>query len=170
LFLTIILGIEDGVEVLRAISGDIQELVLGKTIYQIEEKQTIERRQDFRVVDELKQYYFATPWLALNEKNYETYLQSSPKDKVMLLHQILVGNLLSISKSLAYVVLDRIQVRTNVKPIKTRSKGIPLVGFTGEFRTNFIIPEFLGLGRSVSRGFGVVVKGRLEIPHCNNMH
>lgn len=161
----IIMGIEEGVEVLREISGDIKELVLGKTIYQIEEKQTIERKQDFKVVGELKQYYFATPWLALNEKNYGTYLRTNPKDRVKLLHHILIGNILSISKSLGYVVLDRVKVRTNVRPIKVRSKGISLVGFTGEFQANFMIPEYLGLGRSVSRGFGAVVGIKLKIAH-----
>ncbi|MHC1583240.1 MAG: CRISPR-associated endonuclease Cas6 [Methanosarcinales archaeon] len=153
----IILGIEEGVEVLRETSGDLEELVLGKTVYQIEEKQTIERKQEFKVAGELKQYCFATPWLALNEKNYKTYLQTGTGDRVNLLHHILVGNLLSISKSMGYVVLEKVKVRTNVRPVKVRSKGIPLLGFTGEFQANFLIPEYLGLGRSVSRGFGVVV-------------
>jgi hypothetical protein len=40
------------------------------------------------------------------------------KNKVKLLHQILAGNLLSISKSLGYVVLSQIKVRTKVSPLK----------------------------------------------------
>ncbi|MBU4492692.1 MAG: CRISPR-associated endonuclease Cas6, partial [Euryarchaeota archaeon] len=34
-------------------------------------------------------------------------------------------------------------------------KGIPLIGFNGEFQINFMIPEYFGIGKSVSRGFGV---------------
>ena len=37
-------------------------------------------------------------------------------------------------------------------------KGQKMLGFTGTFKTNFIIPDHLGLGKSVSRGFGVVKK------------
>lgn len=31
-----------------------------------------------------------------------------------------------------------------------------MIGFTGEFLVNFDIPDLLGLGKSVSRGFGAV--------------
>jgi hypothetical protein len=34
--------------------------------------------------------------------------------------------------------------------------------FTGDFTTNFLIPEFLGLGKQSARGFGVVRKKRGE--------
>ena len=40
--------------------------------------------------------------------------------------------------------------------IRDRYKGIPVMGFTGEFRVNFKIPDFFGLGKGVSQGFGVV--------------
>jgi len=32
-----------------------------------------------------------------------------------------------------------------------------MLGITGEFMANFAIPDYLGLGKSVSRGFGAVV-------------
>jgi CRISPR/Cas system CSM-associated protein Csm3 (group 7 of RAMP superfamily) len=31
-----------------------------------------------------------------------------------------------------------------------------MIGFTGEFLVNFDIPDLLGLGKSVSRGYGAV--------------
>ncbi len=35
-----------------------------------------------------------------------------------------------------------------------------MIGFTGTFTftTNFLIPDYLGIGKSVSRGFGTVKK------------
>jgi len=42
------------------------------------------------------------------------------------------------------------------EPAKVLSKGVPMVGFTGAFSVNFEIPNLLGLGKSVSRGFGTV--------------
>lgn len=157
----VILGIEEGAEVLKDISWDIEELVLGKMIYEIEERQIIEKTQEFGCINKLGQYMFVVPWIALNKKNYDFYLQSNPKNRIKLLHQILAGNILSVSKSLGYVVLDQIKVKTKLSPVKVYSKGIPLIGFEGEFQANFMIPDYLGIGRSVSRGFGVARKCNL---------
>ncbi|MCX6699434.1 MAG: CRISPR-associated endonuclease Cas6 [Methanomicrobiales archaeon] len=38
--------------------------------------------------------------------------------------------------------------------IKDQIGDVRGMTFTGTFHTNFIIPDFLGLGKSVSRGFG----------------
>ena len=130
----------------------------GKNSYQYPKVQykIIEKSQEFGCSDSFMQYKFIVPWIALNEINYDSYIKFDPKNKVNLLHQILAGNLLSISKSLGYVVLNQIKVRTKLSPIKVYSKGIPLIGFKGDFQINFMIPEYLGIGKSVSRGFGVV--------------
>jgi len=151
-----LLGIEEGAETLKEIYGEIDHLFLGKNTYKVMEKHTFEKEQKFGLTEELQQYRFLTPWLALNEKNYEKYKKSNKGNKIMLLHKILIGNLLSVSKSVEYVVLNEIKVKTNVEPVKTVSKAIPLIGFTGEFIVNFNIPSLLGIGKSVSRGFGTV--------------
>ena len=151
-----ILGIEEGAETLKEIYGEIDHLVLGRNKYSVIEKQTFEKEQEFGLTEEMRQYRFLTPWLALNEKNYKKYKKLDGRNRIMLLHKVLIGNLLSVSKSLEYVVLDEIKVKTKVKPIKTISKAIPLIGFTGEFQVNFNIPDLFGIGKSVSRGFGTV--------------
>jgi hypothetical protein len=33
-----------------------------------------------------------------------------------------------------------------------------MICFQGEFTTNFLIPDYLGIGKQVARGFGTVVK------------
>ncbi len=154
----IIIGIEEGVDVLRSISGEIKELELGDKTYSIEEKQIIEKNQEFGLTDIPQQYVFLTPWVALNEKNYSDFNKLHPKEQILRLHKILAGNILSISKFLEYVVLEQIHVKTKLQPKKVYSKGIPLVGFEGEFQTNFNIPNYFGIGKSVSRGFGTVKK------------
>jgi hypothetical protein len=45
-----------------------------------------------------------------------------------------------------------------LQPKKVYSKGIPLIGFEGMFQTNFNLPDYFGIGKSVSRGFGTVRK------------
>lgn len=37
-------------------------------------------------------------------------------------------------------------------------KDVSMLGIECEFMANFAIPDYLGLGKSVSRGFGAVVR------------
>ena len=102
-------------------------------------------------------YRFITPWLALNEKNVKTYFkwQSSKKTRQML-SRILVGNILSMAKGLGYTVKDDIYATLHVKEFKCSLKGNPMLGFIGSFVANFKLPNYSGLGKSVSRGFGTI--------------
>jgi hypothetical protein len=152
----VILGIEEGVTAIKEIYEFLVELKLGNTFYQIEEKRMIEKKQKFGYAESFQYYRILSPWVALNETNYRTYLQSSSKEKVRLLHRIFAGNLLSISKSFDYIVIDQIKVKTKLSPTTISFKGIPFTGFEGEFQTNFYLPEYFGLGKSVSRGFGTI--------------
>ena len=101
-------------------------------------------------------YRFISPWLALNEKNYEIFKGASLTERRTLLTSILIGNLLSISKNLGYEVPDTIRVEIELHPLKVFYKNIPLIGFKGLFESNFQIPDYLGVGKAVSHGFGTV--------------
>jgi len=48
------------------------------------------------------------------------------------------------------------------KPLEVNFHNQPMQCFTGDFTTNFLIPEFLGLGKQSARGFGVVRKRKEE--------
>ncbi len=116
---------------------------------------------DFGYSDETFMYEFITPWLALNQKNYSKYESAKSSDeKQDNLKRILTGNILSMSKSLDYR-LDKEQViktTLQVKHRKVNLKGKSMLGFTGIVKTNFLIPDYMGLGKSVSRGFGCLKK------------
>jgi len=106
---------------------------------------------------ENRHYKFLTHWLALNPTNYERYKAIRDwKEKKELLNGILVGNILSMCKSLDYVVTSKLYVHSRLDDKQVEFKGVPVIGFTGEFRVNFRIPDFFGLGKGVSQGFGVV--------------
>ncbi len=104
--------------------------------------------------------FFLTPWLALNEKNYEKYQKYGTwAKKKELLEKILIGNIISMSKSLGYTVPETIKANIgNLKEVNTSLKGNPMLGFLGTFSVNFEIPDYWGIGKSVSRGFGTVVR------------
>jgi hypothetical protein len=49
-----------------------------------------------------------------------------------------------------------IKCDVTVKIRKMRLKDVNVMAFIGGFTVNFIIPDYLGIGKSVSRGFGAV--------------
>ncbi|RLG24653.1 hypothetical protein DRN85_07365 [Methanosarcinales archaeon] len=153
----LILGIEEGATVLKKILDDITELKLGKSKYKVESIQMTQMNAEFGPCRENRHYKFLTHWLALNPANYERYKEISDwREKKEFLNGILVGNLLSMCKSLDYVVTSKLYVHSRLDDEQVEYKGVPLIGFTGEFRVNFRIPDFFGLGKGVSQGFGVI--------------
>jgi hypothetical protein len=62
-----------------------------------------------------------------------------------------------MSKSLGYTVPGPIKANIGkLKEVPTSLKGTPMLGFLGTFSVNFEIPDYWGIGKSVSRGFGTV--------------
>lgn len=156
----LVIGINEGADVLQKIYGDIDYIKIGHSEYRITQK-TIILRTDYFGINEVDNYYsFITPWLALNEKNYEQYQKFGTWEKRKeLLEKILIGNIISISKSLGYTVPEPIKVNIGkMKEVPTTLKSTPMLGFLGTFSVNFEIPDYWGIGKSVSRGLGTILK------------
>ncbi|MBN9350045.1 MAG: hypothetical protein J0H55_05105 [Chitinophagaceae bacterium] len=125
---------------------------------------------NFNIWDKYFQYHIRD-WLALNEKNYKTYHQlSSLKEKISLLEKLLVGNILSFAKGIGWHI-DK-PVKVEIRQLKgqkmIRYKGVPLIAFDVDFSSNVFLPNYLGLGKSASHGFGVVRMERKKINEEKN--
>ena len=153
----IVLGIEEGAEVLKEIYDKYDEITLGESAYTIVERGITIKEAEFGISPEILSYEFITPWIALSQHNYQRYLKSKREARRELLRRTLIGNILSASKGLDYVVLDDIKLAIGrLRRRKCELKGTSFIGFLGEFVVNFAIPDYMGLGKSVSRGFGTV--------------
>jgi hypothetical protein len=155
-----VIGINKGADILQKIHEDISYLKIGRSEYQIKEKNIVFKTDYFGITNNCIPYSFLTPWLALNEKNYERYQKlGSWQKRRELLEKILIGNIISMSKSLGYTVPEPIKASIDdLKEVPTSLKGTPMLGFLGTFSVNFEIPDYWGIGKSVSRGFGTVVR------------
>ncbi len=157
----IILGIgDDAISVLHQVVLHIQKLNLGTNSYTIKEIKVHYEESEFNITqDEIfHTYKFISPWVALNKNNYTRYKNASIENRRILLHKILIGNILSISKYLGYTVPSEIKVNTELYPAKITYKNIDMIAFRGIFEANFMIPDYLGIGRKVSHGYGTVKK------------
>jgi hypothetical protein len=152
-----VIGINEGADVLIEIYNQYDEIKLNNNIYEIVERGISYKNEEFGLSDKFHTYSFETPWFALNQENFtDRYKKIDLAEQKELLRKTLVGNILSMSKSLGYTVPEKIKCETNLLPGIGRMKGMEIATFKGEFMVNFLIPDYFGLGKSVSRGFGTV--------------
>lgn len=98
-------------------------------------------------------------WQALNEENWLKYLQlETMVEKIAMLEKILIGNIISFAKGVEWDIEKPIKL--TIKDVKlerfSKMKDIKVKTFGVQFRTNVSLPNYLGLGKGVSKGFGIV--------------
>jgi len=154
----VIVGLDKGAVAVAKMNLLKKQLNLGNMEYIVEQQTMSFLVPCIGIHDRNKKYKFLSPWLGLNENNYNRYqrLGIQAKKKKML-EKIIVGNILSMSKGLGYTVPAPIDANIlTIREVQTSLKGTPMLGFLGTFSVNFEIPDYWGIGKSVSRGFGTV--------------
>ena len=110
-------------------------------------------------------HYSLRRWLPLNKTNYELYSATEGiVERNQLLENVLTGNLLSMSKGLGHFHESEIFCTvTDIDNTRFYShKGVRLQGFDIRFKTNVYLPDFIGLGKGASMGFGTVKSDKIH--------
>jgi len=156
----LIIGIDEGAKVINNLNLIGEKVAFFRQEFGILKKDVSFQESPYGTTSTMTFYTFLTSWIALNEKNYEKYQRLGRWAKRKeLLEKILIGNIISMSKSLGYTVPAPINANIDkFKEIKTSLKGTPMLGFIGTFSVNFEIPDYRGIGKSVSREFGTAVR------------
>jgi hypothetical protein len=105
-------------------------------------------------------------WLALSEKNFQRYKNLNNEiEQIEMLEKILVGNILSFAKGMEWEITEQIKVRIqNIRKNKNlKYKSTHLLAFTIDFSTNVDLPQYIGLGKGVSRGYGVLTHQKNKV-------
>ena len=105
-------------------------------------------------------HYHLRKWVALNSENYTKYLaMETVIERTQFLQNILTGNILSMCKGLGITIEKTIEcLITHIdEPHKVKYKGNSLMSFDLEFASNVSLPDYIGLGKAVSMGYGMVV-------------
>ena len=109
--------------------------------------------------------YHLARWLPLNSKNYQEYKTlESLSERISFLEDKLKGNLLSMLKGLRIHLDDELKVVfTQIsEPYLVRNKGVKLMAFNVDFKSNLSIPNNLGIGKNASIGFGTIMQMQKE--------
>jgi hypothetical protein len=153
-----IVGIGSGSDVLLDVGMHEDEFTIDGVKYDASSAKIRTEHINLGVGNKIYNYEFITPWIALNHDNTIKYNNTDEIEKEEILERILIGNLIALSKGVNHDVEDTIKVRLDVENINISLKGIDMYGFVGGFKSNFELPDYIGLGRSVSRGFGAITR------------
>lgn len=154
-----IVAVEEGIEVLTALTLVGESLRLGSTMRIVTDAILEVDTHHLGGIDEPQGYKFSTPWFALNQENHARFTRSDPGQAQRFLDLQIANNCLSLAKSFGIRVDRRVVGRADVRQVPVRMKQIVMIGFLGNFEVNFDIPAGLGLGKMVSKGFGAAGKG-----------
>ena len=105
--------------------------------------------------------YTLRKWLPLNSANYEKYMSlDSVVEKYAMLEKILIGNVLSFAKGIGVHFEQQVvcKIIAIEEPRPLLYKGVKMMAFDLDFKTNVSLPDYIGLGKGVSLGFGMVVR------------
>ena len=156
-----LVGLNEGAELLIGLFLNIKTLEIDNQTFPVMQKNIESKIINIGLSEDLHAYRFQTLWMALNQQNYATWLHEDEAQKAKHLKAILTGNLLSFFKGMNHQVEGTIMVNLKVKGQReTQFKNNMMMAFEAGFVTNTILPEGIGLGKSVARGFGTIVSDR----------
>lgn len=107
--------------------------------------------------------YYLRRWMPLNQENYLQYQQlEGIAEKCAMLEKTLVGNILSFAKGVGIHFDKQVicKITSLDEPQILTYKGVKMMNFDLEFKTNVSLPDFIGLGKGVSLGHGVIKRKR----------
>jgi Cas6b C-terminal domain/Cas6b N-terminal domain len=155
-----LVGIGEAAALLVELFLKIKEIDIERDKFSVLSKYISHHQAVIGLSDDLHSYRFETLWLGLNQKNYEVYKTANEDEQQSILKRTLTANILTLCEAaeLNLSKEQRIMVKLNVtEPIITNFKNTKMLGFGGTFTTNALLPNNIGLGKSVSRGFGSIL-------------
>jgi len=154
-----LIGLGEGAELLIELFLKIKQLDLEDKKFIIYSKNITNKIEDVGLTESLTEYKFKTLWMGLNQNNFSTYTNLLPgQERSNYLTKILIGNILSFYKGIGYTAEERIYVKPTLSETTSSFKNRKMTVFAGEFITNALLPNYIGLGKAVSRGYGTIKK------------
>jgi len=152
-------GFGEGGRLLINLFLKIKKLDIDGVEYALNAKNIENKIIELGELSTLIEYRFKTLWMALNQKNFKQYSNlKTDIEKSTFLDKQLQNNILSFYKGIGFYVNERIMVNGHYKEKTTLYKNKKMLAFEGNFVSNAIIPDYAGIGKSTSRGFGTILK------------
>jgi len=153
-----IVGIGEGVGPIKLLAKKLESMDFGNITFQILDMDIEESFDRFHPVDKLIRYRFVTPWVALNQTTGSRYRFLNNVDRINFLNRLLGQNIVFMAREMGMELDENIFSKVTLsslfpRPVDENNWG----AFEGEFRANFILPNYLGIGNGITRGYGTIL-------------
>lgn len=148
----------------KLFGGKAQEIRIGKRKVLLE-LQSMDIRNTVVGFADRNILYSMKNWLAFNQDNYNLFTGlDSARERLELMKSVLIGNILSMGKGLGIDFME--QIFADIISVEPAGycifKGIRMFAFDIEFVSNLSLPDYIGLGKGVSLGFGTIEKKHIN--------
>jgi len=152
-----LVGIKEGADPILSITKDFELLNFGNITFNILDIDIEESINQFKHVDQLLRYRFVSPWIALSKNTQNRYKFLKNKDRIVFLNRLLGQNIVFLAREMSVDLNDKVYTKLKLnsifpKPVYENNWG----SFSGEFQTNFVLPNYIGLGNGITRGYGAI--------------
>ncbi len=152
-----LVGIKDGVDPVLEMTKELELLNFGNITFNILDIDVEESIDQFKHVDQLLRYRFVSPWVALSKNTQNRYKFLKNKDRTAFLNRLLGQNIVFLAREMGVELNDKVYTKLRLdslfpKPVHENDWG----SFSGEFQTNFILPNYIGVGNGITRGYGAI--------------
>ena len=152
-----IIGLNQGVDPIMKIKDEIKELNFGDITFKVEDCDLEESAQLFNLTSNLIKYKFISNWVALNNSTNNKYQNMKDANRLEFLNKLLGENIVFLAREVGFDFEKNIFSRINIsslEPISEDQKGWG--AFQGEFYSNIILPNYIGIGNGITRGYGTI--------------
>ncbi|MBD31173.1 MAG: hypothetical protein CMG44_03145 [Candidatus Marinimicrobia bacterium] len=153
-----LIGLNQGVDPILKLQGRIKELNFGDITFQIQESEIQEEAELFHLTSTLYKYRFVSNWVALNHSTKNKYHSSNDNDRLQFLNKLLGENIVFIAREMGFEfeknIFSKIKI-SSLTPSILDHKGWG--AFDGEFYTNLILPNYIGIGNGITSGHGAIL-------------
>ncbi len=152
-----LVGIKDGADPVLEMIKNCELLNFGNITFNIIDIEVEENIDPFKHVDQLLRYRFVSPWIALSKNTQKRYKFLKNKDRIAFLNRLLGQNIVFLAREMGVDLNDKVYTKLKLnslfpKPVYENNLG----SFSGEFQTNFVLPNYIGLGNGITRGYGAI--------------
>lgn len=152
-----LVGLNEGADLLINLFLKMKFIEIEGVKHLINQKNIESKTLEIGLDSDLHSYRFQTLWMALNQENHQRYIANSPAQQQKQLNTLLQNNILSYFKAMNYWVNGQVMgMLQNVYEKETKFKDKSMIAFQADFVTNAVLPSFIGIGKSVARGFGCI--------------
>lgn len=152
-----VVGIKEGVDPVRAMAKELTTLNFGNITFEVADVDIEETENRFQHVDQLLRYRFVSPWVALGNTTQNRYKFLKNNDRTAFLNKLLGQNIVFLGREMEIDLNEKVYTKIKLssllpKPVDEDNWG----AFTGEFQTNFVLPDYIGIGNGITRGYGAI--------------